>query len=1096
MGTAAELLETILEGTGWEPGYVENFVEKRGGATKIRSLKAPAKTGAFKLIQNMCDLFEAKPIYHGDSKTVDIVSMNPFSEPEDGKLPKITDNKAIELHYGKNVKNVSRILNTENIVTKLYCYGAYGDKTSGYCGIDEWKHPEYTLTYNQDIPAGTECEFVIKDQIAGINYTRYFTAKTNIPAGTELIWSLLDPASMSYVWDGTNAHKVYEDRKTDDYVPLTVSAVTDVVNRFSFLMDFDYYNNVGLLTDGMVQTIAEYQRTAPGIMETANIAATEFANTLNDLSNVIGSVDFVKLDVSDYASDNGYLKLLLRKTEQYPKGVIYRTDYTVRENKQFKWRIAEKLKANGDPLSGAPSIVYIIHTDTTPYSYDAAYLKTLYDDNGQKTDADGDIGQISLWMQNVGYKAKDEIYLFKANTINALLGSLQSSDEKTVETLDSTTKVITTKHPVKFSETAPALNDFDDYAWWWKYTADDYENDEFTPSVLYYCNKNAGDTTWQQVVFTDTEPSAAGYKYYYNWKQAVLYQSENNQWIALNESSEQQRFGALFGTIYLKGQTRDKNYKGYYQYYTIIVNQDLIDKYGSNNKLPVGNYAIEDEYGTYYMFSTNKELGVGSYIVYDTTNHWVVIDAEDPRSMSASDVIDRTVEAKSARFDNVFENSSNVLKDALWEEGGLSPQEALKPDSKIIYEGGGEIDGTGVYRSSFCNAYPNIQYELSDTSLTVFMYTIENSFLGCAYLNGNSFTTVPNTRHLRFLKTVNQAPTNIVCAAKHNETSFIMDEEAYYILGSLRETYSGLQDVIKSGTLKGIIPLIKQFKILSDQAYITKKNILDQAQKDVKRIENDLVDSLGDIYREGYWQKNDYVDGDEDKLYNDGLENLRKIAMPDAKYTIQYLDLYGANAENFEYASNDISADTYWPDIDADYGVHLVDPEIGISQWAFIDKIQKCYDQWWKTQISINTNMSTIAQHSFTDVLTNIANVAQNISGKMNVYDRAMVFDEYSNISTSSLEGEIDAAKLKITGGSSTWYTDDKGNMVFESADGKSAMMISGNGFMLAASKDQYGDWVWRTAGTGEGLVADVITAGTLNADRVITPLLISRLNE
>jgi hypothetical protein len=68
--------------------------------------------------------------------------------------------------------------------------------------------------------------------------------------------------------------------------------------------------------------------------------------------------------------------------------------------------------------------------------------------------------------------------------------------------------------------------------------------------------------------------------------------------------------------------------------------------------------------------------------------------------------------------------------------------------------------------------------------------------------------------------------------------------------------------------------------------------------------------------------------------------------------------------------------------------------------------------------------------------------------------------------------------------------------MVFESADGKSAMMISGNGFMLAASKDQYGDWVWRTAGTGEGLVADVITAGTLNADRVITPMLISRLNE
>lgn len=56
----------------------------------------------------MCDLFEAKPIYHGEGRTVDIIPMNPFSEPEDGSLPDVKEKPTIELHYGKNVRNVTR----------------------------------------------------------------------------------------------------------------------------------------------------------------------------------------------------------------------------------------------------------------------------------------------------------------------------------------------------------------------------------------------------------------------------------------------------------------------------------------------------------------------------------------------------------------------------------------------------------------------------------------------------------------------------------------------------------------------------------------------------------------------------------------------------------------------------------------------------------------------------------------------------------------------------------------------------------------------------------------------------------------------------
>jgi hypothetical protein len=256
------------------------------------------------------------------------------------------------------------------------------------------------------------------------------------------------------------------------------------------------------------------------------------------------------------------------------------------------------------------------------------------------------------------------------------------------------------------------------------------------------------------------------------------------------------------------------------------------------------------------------------------------------------------------------------------------------------------------------------------------MYTIENQFLGnVSVVNNGTFIAKPNTRHIRFTTTSTNYNV-ITCTASNANTTFIMDEEAYNIIGSLRTNYPGFPDVIGSGRLKGIVPLITEFIRLSDVAYITAKGAVDAAQADVKDLEGELIDDLGDMYREGYWQKSDYVDGDEDKLYYDGLENLEKIAKPEAKYTIQYLDLYGANHTDFEYAANNIAANTYWPDISSNYAAHLVDPEIGISQWAFIDKIQKCYDQPWKTQIQINTDLSTIAQHSFTDVMTNIANVA------------------------------------------------------------------------------------------------------------------------
>ena len=43
-----------------------------------------------------------------------------------------------------------------------------------------------------------------------------------------------------------------------------------------------------------------------------------------------------------------------------------------------------------------------------------------------------------------------------------------------------------------------------------------------------------------------------------------------------------------------------------------------------------------------------------------------------------------------------------------------------------------------------------------------------------------------------------------------------------------------------------------------------------------------------------------------------------------------------------------------------------------------------------------------------------------------------------------------------------------------------SAMMLTGEGFMIADGRDEAGDWNWRTIGTGRGFTADMFIAGEI----------------
>ncbi len=80
VGTAQYLLEQVLAGTGWKLGYCETFYEADGKTEKVRSLSSENKRGAYLLISDICSLFSGRAEFDGDTRTVNIYSLNRHEE--------------------------------------------------------------------------------------------------------------------------------------------------------------------------------------------------------------------------------------------------------------------------------------------------------------------------------------------------------------------------------------------------------------------------------------------------------------------------------------------------------------------------------------------------------------------------------------------------------------------------------------------------------------------------------------------------------------------------------------------------------------------------------------------------------------------------------------------------------------------------------------------------------------------------------------------------------------------------------------------------------------------------------------------------------
>ncbi len=1066
VGTAEQLLTTILEGTGWSVGNVAIFLEDDGVTEKVRSIVAPVKTGAFKLISDMCEKFNAKPIYRGDGRIVDIVPLNPFSEVEGAEIPKevLEGENVIELYYDRNVTQLNRTLNTENLVTRLYAYGAYGDKTNGLCSLQTCSHREYTLKLPRAYSASQE--FMFKDYL-GAKY--YFTLKSNKSANSAFIWSDLDRVSRSYVWDGSTYCEIYKEPKST-YVELSTTVET-VKNWFEYLSDFRYYDKVGLLSDTMKQKLAEHQRNMPAYIEASTEASAALIECEEDLSRYAESNSgFLRLNVDSYLrGSNGELILNIHKTNAYPSGVMYRSDYDEARKNYFSWYCTTNLDDNGDPISGIGSVVYIVH-NTTPTTWEKAYVKYI-DGNSEPMDYSTrgvkDPDQVTLWLSydKVGTapKSGDRFYLFSTNSISGRLGVKESELESLQQSLSQSTKVVTEQHPTYFvwdNEAAPPIDGSNpkyadirsSYGWYYRAFSNNTNFGE-----LYFLYGIAGETGWKRALIQETTPSVIAGGYFFNMKSKELFHGESGEWVNIADSgilvtsqmyyapnAEAKRLSQSFSKVAYYCLRHDMLYKGLYDKYNHTV---------TANPLTAGNYAFKNDYGFYWVFSTDMSISKGKTIYIDTLQNLVYQDEH----------VENVVKPEAKSYEVIDFPVANELSLTTFLQGS------------VVKTTGIEENSNSIQRTNNMTVYPGVTYQYSLPSNSyVVLYDSNRRYLSYTNTSGSgTFKTTERTKYIRVVCPTATTASHYVRVYDYTNKLFIKDKQ-YTILAN-----SG------SGDRMGIVKLIKAFADTADSCYMTYLPAYQTAQDAIKQRDDALKETLGDMYREGYWQDTEYVEGDENKLYTDALDNMDKIAKPEATYEVSFLDLYTAN-QDMGFKVDESLEDVEWPDIEITDAAHLIDEDIDVNCWAFIDVINKCYDKPWQTTLEINTDLSLIGQHSFTDVISRIAEVADETKGRQTLYERASYLSGSGKLTAANLEGAIKANVNLLQGGASNWYTDSKGNMIFESADGQSAMMFTGYGWAVANSRGPNGSWDWRYTATGQGMTADFITAGEINANLLV----------
>lgn len=224
--------------------------------------------------------------------------------------------------------------------------------------------------------------------------------------------------------------------------------------------------------------------------------------------------------------------------------------------------------------------------------------------------------------------------------------------------------------------------------------------------------------------------------------------------------------------------------------------------------------------------------------------------------------------------------------------------------------------------------------------------------------------------------------------------------------------------------------------------------------------------------QEGTWIGEEYID--DEKYYLDAQSTLYNSCWPQVSYSITVANL--ENHEDYKGYTYDIGDQTY-----------IQDPEFFGYEKDGITPYRKDVVISEKTEYIDNPQKDTIKvqtfKNQFQDLFKAITATVQQVQYSTGAYQRAAelaVSDDRDRY--KFLEGALNSAEMAIqNAGDQTVVWDNRGITVTDSLNNAKQLRLV-SGAIMFRTLDEKGDEVWKTGITPEGISADLITAGRLDA--------------
>ena len=258
-------------------------------------------------------------------------------------------------------------------------------------------------------------------------------------------------------------------------------------------------------------------------------------------------------------------------------------------------------------------------------------------------------------------------------------------------------------------------------------------------------------------------------------------------------------------------------------------------------------------------------------------------------------------------------------------------------------------------------------------------------------------------------------------------------------------------------------------------AYTRKYNTISESLKAVRALKDKLNQDFANKYyrfiQEGTWNSEDYWD--PELYYQAANMVLYTSSFPQISYSINVLEL--SQIEGFEAYKFKIADKTYIEDTEFfgyDSKGRPYKEEIVVSQ------IKRHLDDNSQNTITVQ-NYKT----QFQDLFQRMAATSQSLQYHEGSYQRAAsAINNDGTINSALLQNSLEANALVIQNANNqsvTW--DETGITISNFVNANEIVRLTSNGIVLSTD----GGKNWTTGITGNGINADVITAGRIDTDRI-----------